>query len=140
MTGTALLIADYVGTGVFAATAVVAVIWSASRPVAAAVALVLFGVGIVAFLAAYGLAVVRSRTDAIGVGGLYFLAGDVAPAGVRRRFMAALSVQVVAGLATAAVRPFTSLAFGILVPMFGLGLSGFWGARYGSFGRRFDDG
>lgn len=140
MIGGALLVSDWAGTAAFAVTATAAVVWSAARPIAAAVSLVLFAVGIVTFLVAYGLAVLRSRTDAIGIGGLYFLAGDVAPAAVRRRFMAALAVQVVAGLAAAAARPFTSLAFGILVPMFGLGLSGLWGARYGTFARRFDDG
>lgn len=139
MRGSRPLIADWAGTVVFVATAVAAAVWPAGRPVAVAVALVLFAVGIVAFLTAYGIAVARSRNDAIGIGGLYFLAGDVAPAGVRRAFMAALAVQIVVALATAAVRPFTTLAFGILVPMFGLGLSGVWGARHGFFERRFDD-
>jgi hypothetical protein len=34
---------------------------------------------------------------------------------------------------TSAVRPFSSLAFGVLVPVSGLGLMGLWGARYGTF-------
>ena len=41
--------------------------------------------------------------------------------------------------ATAAARPFTALAFGVLVPMLGLGLMALWGARYGALpGRRGD--
>jgi hypothetical protein len=49
---------------------------------------------------------------------------------------------VVAGLAGAIARPFTTLAFGILTPMLGLGLNGLWGSRHGRFGprKRRDDG
>lgn len=98
----------------------------------AAVAVVLFVVGCGAFLWAYAIAIGRSRTEAIGIGGLYFLAGS-GPRSVRRTLLGAFGVQVVAALATASVRPFTSVAFGILVPMYGLGLAGLWGARYGCF-------
>jgi hypothetical protein len=43
---------------------------------------------------------------------------------------------VVVAVATAAVRPFTPLAFGILVPLYGLGLAGVWAAAFGTFGPR----
>jgi hypothetical protein len=86
-------------------------------------------------LSAYAIAIGRSRFDAIGIGGLYFLAGS-APAPVRRLLLGALAVQTVVAFATAGARPFSALAFGILVPMFGLGLSGRWGARYGNFDPR----
>ena len=36
-------------------------------------------------------------------------------------------------VATAAARPFTPLAFGVLAPMFGLGVMGLWGAKFGTF-------
>ena len=52
---------------------------------------------------------------------------------VRRQLLGAFGVQVVVALATAAIRPFTGLAFGILVPTYGLGLVGLWGARRGAF-------
>jgi len=97
-----------------------------------AVALVLFTAGCVAFLWAYGIAVGRSRTDAIGIGGLFFLAGS-APPGVRRSLLGAVGVQCAVAILGASVRPFTGLAFGILVPVFGLGLTGLWGARHGVF-------
>ena len=42
-------------------------------------------------------------------------------------------IQTVVGLATASVRPFTSLAFGTLVPIFGIGMMGLWTARNGEF-------
>ena len=47
--------------------------------------------------------------------------------------MAALALEVVVAVATASVRPFTASAFGILVPVYALGLSGAWGARHGTF-------
>jgi hypothetical protein len=108
-------------------------------PVHAVVSILAFLAGTVAFLWAYAIAVGRSRRDLIGIGGLYFLAGEVAPAPVRKALRSALAVQVIAVVAAASIRPFTSVAFGILAPMLGLGLMGLWGARHGNFARR-DDG
>ncbi len=133
-----LLKLDWVGTIAFTVTAVVATIAPDPDVVwipAVTVALVLFGAGCVAFLLAFAGGVERSRYEAIGIGGLYFLAGT-APDEIRRGFRAALAVQVVVGLATASIRVFTSLAFGVLVPMWGLGLAGLWAARYGVFESR----
>jgi hypothetical protein len=48
----------------------------------------------------------------------------------------ALAIQVVVAVTTASIRPFTTLAFGILVPMFGIGMNGLWAARHGRFGPR----
>ena len=102
------------------------------------VSLVLFAVGCVTFLWAFAIAVNRSRTDAIGIGGLFFLQ-DSAPRSVQVRLLGALAVQVVVAVATAAVHPFTSQAFAVLAPMFGLGMAGLWGARYGHFEPRTTD-
>ena len=124
---------SWVGTAVFTVTAIAAVVTSSARLVATVCALVLFAFGTVAFLWAYAIAIGRSRTDAIGIGGLFFLAGDTAPKAIRRSMMASLAVQTAVALATASARPFTSLAFGILVPVYGLGLAGLWGARRGTF-------
>jgi hypothetical protein len=95
--------------------------------------LVLFAVGTLALLWAYIAGLLRSRREAVALGGLFFLAGNVAPTRVRRGFHALLAVQVVAAVATAAVRPFTELAFGVLVPAFGVGLMALWSARQGRF-------
>ena len=102
------------------------------------VSLVLFAVGCVTFLWAFAIAVNRSRTDAIGIGGLFFLQ-DSAPRPVQVRLLGALAVQVLVAVATAAVHPFTSQAFAVLAPMFGLGMAGLWGARYGHFEPRTTD-
>jgi hypothetical protein len=92
----------------------------------------LFFVGCFVFLWAYAVAVSRSRTDLIGIGGLYFLAGS-APKVVRFRLRLSFAVEIVVAIVSASIRPFTPLAFGFLVPVFGLGLCGLWGARYGTF-------
>ena len=128
------------GTGVFVVAAVAAAISpDPLGTVAAGIDLVLFAVGCVAFLWAFGLSVARSRTEEISVAGIYFLSGGSGPAGVRRVLLGALAVQVVVAVATAAARPFTNLAFGILVAVFGLGMAGLWAGRHGTFPARRDD-
>jgi hypothetical protein len=87
---------------------------------------------------AYAVAVGRSRTDLIGIGGLFFLAGS-APRSVQRPLIASLVAEVVIAGVTASTRIYTPLAFGVLVPMYGLGLMGLWGARFGTFPPRPDD-
>ena len=137
--GSRIILASRVGTVVFVVTSVAAVIDRDLFGLAAVVVdLVLFLIGCVVFLWAFGVAVGRSRTDAIGIGGLYFLQGS-APRAVQVALLVPFAVQVAVALVTAGLRPFTSLAFGVLVPMFGLAQAGLWGARYGHFGPRFDD-
>jgi hypothetical protein len=131
--GSGIVTLSWAGTGTFVAVATVATFFpdEAARP-AAVVDGVLFAIGLVAFGLAYARAVSRSRTDAIGIGGLFFLSGS-APKVVRIRLSVALAVQVLMAIVSASIRPYTSVAFGILVPMFGLGLMGLWGARHGTF-------
>lgn len=141
MSGSRILRIDAFGTAAFVLTAFGGVARAGFlRNLAAGIALLLFTVGCSIFLWAIWLAIQRSRRNEVGMGGLFFLAGSVAPGPIRRPFNLLLAVQTVVGLATALatfrIRPFTPLAFGVLVPMFGLGLSGLWGARYGSFGVR----
>ncbi|HYI61799.1 MAG TPA: hypothetical protein VEW93_08355 [Acidimicrobiales bacterium] len=96
----------------------------------AAPALAMLVLGSLAFLAAFALAVERSRTEAIGVGGLYFLSG-CAPRAVQATMLASVAVQTVVPLAVTLVRPF--VAFSVLAPVWSLGLAGLWGARHGTF-------
>lgn len=95
--------------------------------------LALFAAGCAAFLWAYAVAVGRSRFDALTMGGVFFPGQSVAPARVVRTLRLALATQVVVAVAVAAVRPFTALAFAVLVPMLGVGLMALWGARHGRF-------
>lgn len=132
MTGAGIVRASWAGTTAFVVTATLAAAVSSLDLVALVVALVLFVAGTGAFTAAFVTAVRRSRTEEIVVPSLFFLQGSAPPA-VRRLLFASLAVEVVCAFVTAAVRPNTSLAFGILAPMYGLGLAGLWAARHGAF-------
>ncbi len=139
---------DAVGTALFVITAAASAIVfsSAAQWVGAITAIVLFAIGVVAFLWAFYNAVQRSRAEQISVTQLFLLLGDPTPARIRRTMSALLLVQVVTGFVTAFARPNTadgspgsSLALGILVPMFGLGMNGLWAAFHGDFALREDD-
>lgn len=134
--GAAIIQASWIGTAVFTATAIAAAIWpSPFVNVSVPVALVLFALGAAAFVPAFARAADRSRTEAIGIGGWFFLASS-APRPIQRSLMGSLALEVIVALATAAARPFTPLAFGILAPLYALSLAGLWGARHGRFGPR----
>jgi hypothetical protein len=66
------------------------------------------------------------------MGGLFFLAGS-APRRAQLLLLGSFAVQVATSLIAATVRIYTPVAFGLLVPMFGIGLAGLWGATYGEF-------
>ena len=133
--GRGVVLVDAIGTAVFVVTAVVEAIllerWT--ELVGVTVALVLFAAGCVAFLLAYAQALQRSRHDEIAVASLFLLAGPAVPGPVKAKLGGLLAVQVVVALTTAIIRSFSPLAFGVLVPVFGVGLNGLWAARYGAF-------
>ena len=139
--GQMIVVANLVLTAAFAVSAGISAVvfdqpWKA---VGVAVAIACFAVGVVAFLWGYWSAVQRSRHDDISVAALYFLVDGCAPTSVAHRMNGLLAAQVVIGLATAIARsstdgkPGSTLAFGILAPMLGLGLNGLWGAHHGRF-------
>ena len=129
--------ASWGGTAVFALTAIAAAAAPETfEPPALVVAVALFAAGCGIFLWAFLLVAARSRTDQMEQAQIWFLTGPPTPREVRRSLLGALAVQVVVGVATAGVRPYTSLAAGVLVPMWGLGLCGLWAARHGTFPAR----
>ena len=132
--GGQIVVASWVGVALFAVTAGPAAFGVSGFDVAALVvdvALFLAGIGV--FLWAFAVALVRNaHGDDIVVSSLFLIQGRV-PRPVRRRLFAALAVSVVIAGATG-----TANAFGILVPMFPLGLVGLWGARHGVFPPRRD--
>lgn len=144
MEGRSIVRLNGASTVVFVVTAIAATVFFDQpwKTVAVIACLACFSVGVVAFLWGYWSAVQRSRTDDISVAALYFLIDGCAPASVASRMNVLLAVQVVCGIVTALLRsqtdgePGSTLAFGILVPMLGLGLNGLWGARHGSFRAR----
>lgn len=132
--GAGLLNLTFLGTGAVVVTSAVAALTPDGFGLAhAVVSCALFAVGTGALLWAYALGVARSRTEQISIGGLFFLAEGTAPPEVRRAFRVALAVEIVAVVAAASIRPYTVVAFGILAPVFGLGLMGMWAGRHGTF-------
>ena len=128
-----LVVGVVAGTAAFVAGAVAAALVpeQLATPMAA-LDLVLFVVGLAAFAAALVMAAGRSRHEELSVAGLFLLTGS-APTATRRVLLGCLAAQTFVAFATAAVRPFTPLAFGVLVPTFGLGACGLWAARHGTF-------
>lgn len=145
--GDRIVLGDVVGTVAFSVTAVyAAVVFStAAQWVGAVTAMALFAVGVFMFIWAFWTAVQRSRSEQIGVMQMYLLLGAPTPVRVRWIMLSMLAIQITVALATALARsesddgsPGTSLAVGILVPMFGLGLNGLWCAFHGTFPPRKD--
>lgn len=141
--GRSIVRADVAGTALFVGSVVGAVATDAWTAGSIIVALVLFAVGVFAFIWGYFSAIERSRTEEIGVANLFLLTGPTAPPAVKRTMSIALAVQVVVAIAGAAAGfsgmsedELNPLAFGILVPMFGMGLNGVWASRHGTFGPR----
>lgn len=122
-----------VGTVVFVVAAVLSVVGpEPARIAAAGVSVTLFVLGCTAFIAGFVAGIGRSRTEQVDMAGLFLLIGT-APRSTRRFLLGLLAVQVVVACTAAALRPFTESAFGVLAPMFGLGLMALWGGHNGSF-------
>lgn len=145
--GEIIVQANVAGTAIFVVTAVyAAVVFSTTAQwVGAITAMTLFAIGVFTFLWSFWNAVQRSRAEEISVTQVYLLFGSPTPPRVRRIMLSMLLVQTVVALVTAIARseaedgsPGTSLAVGILVPMFGLGLDGLWSAFHGVFPPRDD--
>ena len=127
--GRGIVVASWIGDGLFAVTAIpVALGVDALDDPAVVVALLLFFASLVVWCWALGLAAVRTtRGDDVQVWSLFLLEGRV-PARVRWLLYGSLAVCLAITVGTASANP-----FGVLVPMFPLGLVGLWGARHGVY-------
>lgn len=144
--GASVVRLDLIGTAVFLVALAVAVPLRSQRFaqfLIGGVSMVLFAIGVAATLWAYTRALERSRVQEVGVANLFLLTGDTAPKPVGRAMSLALVVQVVAAIGGAWIGvvgldkgQLNALAFGVLVPMFGIGMNGVWAARHGSYGPR----
>jgi hypothetical protein len=146
--GAGLVRLDVVGTAAFVVVLAIGVPLRDERPaqiLVGATSMVLFAIGAVGCLWAYVSALERSRVDEIGVANLYLLTGRTAPPRIKRLMSLLLAVQVVVSLAAAIIgavglegSQVNAMAFGILVPMFGLACNALWAVRHGRFGPRID--
>ena len=136
--------ANIVGTALFAMSAIYAAIifTPTARLVGVVVSLALFAIGVATFIWGYFTAVQRSRHDEIAVATLFLLTAGVAESRVRVAMNGCLAAQTLVALGTALSRSSTdgqagsTLAFGVLAPLFGLGLNGLWASRNGKFSAR----
>jgi hypothetical protein len=146
--GARVVSVDLVGTALFIAALAVAIPWRAHRFaqfLIGGVSMALFAVGVATTLWAYTRALDRSRVEEVGVANLYLLTGETAPKHIKRTMSSALAAQIVAAIAGAWIGvvgldkgDLNALAFGVLVPMFGIGMNGIWASRHGSYGPRVD--
>lgn len=131
-----VLRAAVLGTALFVAVAAAATVFPDALAVPNVIVdLVLFAAGCIAFAVALLRAADRSRREVLDLPGLFWLSGS-APAPLKRLLRGVFLLQVLVAVVTASIRPFTALAFGILVPVYGLGLIGLWAAREGTFPAR----
>lgn len=128
--GRTIIRSTWIGTALFVVVTAAGALTPEARIVAAGVDLVLFIAGSVLYLWGWGLAAGRSRESEITLWNLILLEG-VAPRPVRARLLGALGAQVVVAAATCWIT--AALAFGWLVPMWGLAHCQLWGARHGVF-------
>lgn len=121
-------------TAVFALVQVAAVIHPVGFVAAISLAwsALLFLAGAVLFVVGFVVGAGRSRDDTVTMAGMIWLV-DAAPPDIARRLRLLIVGQVVIACLAAIARPFTVLAFGILVPTFGLGLVVWYAARFGQF-------
>lgn len=129
--GRRLLVADVVGTIAFALVTVVAALSDADAVQLAnlAVAGLLFVGGCVGFGIGFLRAAGRSRDEVIDLAGLFYLTGS-APDEARRPFLGAWFAQI--AVATAAIFV-TSPPFGVMAPVWGIGLITWWASAHATF-------
>jgi hypothetical protein len=120
---------SWAGSGVFLVTAVpVALGVDALDDPAVVVCLLLFFASLVVWGWALVVAAARTaRGDDVAVTTLFLMEGRV-PGRVRWSLYGSFLVCLAITVATASANP-----FGVLVPMFPLGLIGLWGARHGTY-------
>lgn len=122
----------WIGNALFAITAIpVALGVDALDDAAVALDLALFFVSLVIWCWALGAAIARTaRGDDVQVTTLFLMEGK-APSAVRWSLYGAFAVCLAITVGTAAANP-----FGVLVPMYPLGLIGLWGAKHGVYPER----
>ncbi|MFA5884789.1 MAG: hypothetical protein WDA60_13125 [Acidimicrobiia bacterium] len=129
LAGRVIIGASWAGNVAFLVTAVLAALGvTALEDAAIAVALALFFASLVVWVWALLVAIARTaQGDDVAVTTLFLLEGRV-PGRARWLLYGSLAVCLAVTVATAAANP-----FGVLVPMYPLGLIGLWGARHGTF-------
>lgn len=80
----------------------------------------------------------RSRVDAVTLTGLLAVTASHVPTHARNLLWLSVLLQVIIAVLFGVLRPFTPQAFGLLVPIVGLGFAALWGSRFAVFHPRED--
>lgn len=131
--GRGIVWSGWIGTAVFLVTTVVAAAVPSARIVAVLVDLGFLLAGSGLYMWGWAVAAGRSRDSQISLWNLILLE-DAAPNRIRARLLGAVGVQVIVAAATCWIT--AALAFGWLVPVWGIAHCELWGARYGVFAAR----
>ena len=99
---------------------------------------VAFVIGVALFALGMWNGIQRSRVDDVTLTGLVAIDGSHVPKAQRNLLWASIVLQLAVSITFASLRPFTQQAFGLLVPMVGLGLATLWGSRFAAFHSRED--
>ena len=129
-----ILRADLVGTVALALVCLAAAVApdAVTQIALLAVSGLLFLGGIGAFAVGFLRLAGRSRYEVVDLGGVFYLTGS-APRVVRRWFLGLWFAQIVVAAGSAA---FIHPPFGLLAPVWGIGLNPLWVSRHGTFPHR----
>lgn len=132
--GRTLLVADAIGTVAFAGVTALAGLSDADgvQVLSLAVSSVLFLGGCVGFGIGFLRAAGRSRDEVVDLAGLFYLTGS-APQPVRRAFLGWWFAQIAIAVIAIAV---TNPPFGVMAPVWGIGLITWWASRHATFSPR----
>lgn len=134
MAGRPLLLVDALGTVTLVMVTVLGSLWDddTARLVNLVASGVLFVGGSLAFTVGFVVAAARSRRDFIHLAGLFYLTG-AASSPIRRAFLGLWYLQI----ATATASVFTiDPPFGVMAPVWGIGIITWWAAAHGRFAAR----
>ena len=136
--GDSVLIVNVIATSMFVVSAVAASIFrnAVVGGTAVVIAVTMFFGGAALMAISVVLAATKSRTHHVDIVNLFFATRRAAALRPQVILMSALTIQIIAGIATAAIRPNSTVALGTLSWLAGLGFNGIWSAKHGTFSPR----
>lgn len=122
---------DGAGTVALAVVSLVTAIFpgDGSEIASLVVAGLLFVGGCGAFAVGFVRALARSRTEVVDLPGIFWLTGSAPPEVARRLRWLVIAQCAIAVVSVAVVRP----PFGVMAPVWGIGLITLWAANHGTF-------
>ncbi len=131
--------ASFVGTAVFGVASLATYLLADRLDVVfAIISVALFVIGTLLLGLGIWNGIQRSRVDTVTLTGLLSVDSSHVPPSARNRLWLSVTLQIIIAVLFGSLRPFTEQAFGLLVPILGLGFAGLWGSRFAAFHPRED--